>query len=78
MPPRKGNHRLKATCCFIDDQDQPADKRSRIIDSLNNNQTLVQLQKQSDHSNRNVETMLHELVQSVTSMQKDIKRSERS
>ena len=74
MPPRKGNRRLKAACCFIDDQDQPADKRGRNIDSLDNMQTLVQPQMQSDHSNRNVETMLHELVPSVTSMQKDIKQ----
>ena len=74
MPPRKGNRRLKAACRFIDDQDQPADKRSRNIDSFYNIQTLVQPQMQSDHSNRNVETMLHELVQSVASMQKDIKQ----
>ena len=60
MPPRKGNRRLKAACRFIDDQDQPADKRGRNIDSLDNIQTLVQSQMQSDHSNRNVETMLKE------------------
>ena len=63
MPPRKGNRRLKAACRFIDDQDQPADKRSRNIDSLDNIQTLLQPQMQSDHSKRNVETVLHELVQ---------------
>ena len=65
---------MKAPCRFVEDHIQPARKRTRNIDTLYSDHVLVQPQQTlRGQSNQKVETMLQELVQSVATMQQEIK-----
>ena len=74
MPPKRGSRKMKAPCRFVEDHIQPARKRTRNIDTLYSDHVLVQPQQTlRGQSNQKVETMLQELVQSVATMQQEIK-----